>query len=294
MKESREREPDQHVVIVSGLSGAGKSTALKALEDMGYHCIDNLPVALLADLAAHLRAQPERYARVALGMDLRAPGLDLEALPAWLEDLEHSGVRAQLLFLDARDEVLLRRFGQTRRRHPLATDEGALQAAIGKERRLLEPLRDRADWRIDTSDTNVHQLTHQTWRHVGPDTAGMTVVVQSFGFSKGVPADADFLFDVRCLPNPHWNDDLRALSGRDAAVAEWLRRESQVTALYDDIVAFARRWLPEHEAAHRSLVTIGIGCTGGRHRSVYLAERLAAALRTDYPGLVLHHRDLTE
>lgn len=289
-----ERGTDQHVVIVSGLSGAGKSTALKALEDMGYHCIDNLPVALLHDLASHLRERPERYARVALGMDLRAPGLDLEALPAWLEALKDSGVRAQLLFLDARDEILLRRYGQTRRRHPLATGEGALQAAIVKERRLLEPLHALADWRIDTSDTNVHQLTHQTWRHVGPDTAGMTVVVQSFGYSKGVPADADFLFDVRCLPNPHWSDQLRPLTGRDAEVAEWLRQESRVNALFEDIAGFARRWLPEHEAAHRSLVTIGIGCTGGRHRSVYLAERLAAGLRPDYPGVVLHHRDLTE
>lgn len=293
MSETAEAHSRQHVVIVSGLSGAGKSTALKALEDMGYHCIDNLPAALLHELATHLRARPERYARVALGMDVRVPGLDLEALPAWLQDLRENGMRAQLLFLDARDDILLRRYGETRRRHPLATDEGALQAAIGKERGLLEPLRAMADWQIDTSDTNVHQLTHQTWRHVGPDTARMTVVVQSFGFSRGVPADVDFIFDARCLPNPHWSDELRPLTGRDEAVAEWLRQESKVSALYDDIAAFAGRWLPEHEAAHRALVTLGIGCTGGRHRSVYLAERLAAALRPDYPGLVLHHRELS-
>lgn len=282
---------DQHVIVVSGLSGAGKSTALKALEDMGYHCIDNLPAPLLNDFSGHLQAEPERYQRVALGMDIRAPGLDPGQLAQWLETLRGAGIRAQLLFLEARDEVLLKRYGETRRRHPLAGDAGVLQAAVARERSLLAPLRALADWTIDTSETNVHQLTHQTWRHVGPDTDHMTVVVQSFGFSNGVPADADFLFDARCLPNPHWSDDLRPLTGRDAPVAEWLGKEPAVTALGDDIENFLRRWLKEHEAAHRSFVTIAIGCTGGRHRSVFLAERVVRALREDFAVVVLHHRD---
>jgi len=282
----------QHVIIVSGLSGAGKSTALKALEDMGYHCIDNLPASLMHDFAAHVEAKPEVYGRVALGMDVRAAGLDLGQIPAWLEQLRAAGVRTQLLFLDASDEVLLKRFGQTRRRHPLAQGEGALQASIEKERRLLEPIRAVADWEIDTSDTNVHQLTHQTWRRVGPDTGHMVLVVQSFGFGKGVPADVDFIFDARCLPNPHWDEALRPLTGRDAKVAEWLEQAPLVDDLFQDVTAFVERWLPHHQAAHRSFVTIGIGCTGGRHRSVYLAERLAKHLRESWPEVMLHHREL--
>ncbi len=281
----------QHVIVVSGLSGAGKSTALKALEDMGYHGIDNLPASLLGDFSGLLQAEPELYERVALGMDIRAPGLDPGRLAHWLESLRDAGIQAQLLFLEARDEVLLKRYGETRRRHPLATDTGALQAAVLKERERLAPLRALADWTIDTSETNIHQLKHQTWRHVGPDNDRMTVVVQSFGFSKGVPADADFMFDVRCLPNPHWSDELRPLSGRDAPVAAWLEKEPDVTALGDDIEAFLRRWLPVHEAAHRSFVTIAIGCTGGRHRSVYLAERLVRSLGDAFPVVVVHHRD---
>ncbi len=283
---------EQHVIIVSGLSGAGKSTALKALEDMGYHCIDNLPASLMHDFAVHIQNEPEVYGRVALGMDVRAPGLNLEDIPAWLDSLRAAGVRTQLLFLSARDEVLLRRYGETRRRHPLAQGEGALASSIERERRLLERIREVADWEIDTSDINIHQLTHQTWRCVGPDTDSMTVVVQSFGFSRGVPADVDYLFDARCLPNPHWNEDLRPLTGQDTAVGEWLEQEPMVAALGDDILDFLRRWLPRHAAAHRSFVAIGIGCTGGRHRSVYLAERLVRDLRDEFPDVMLHHREL--
>jgi UPF0042 nucleotide-binding protein len=246
---------------------------------------------LLGEFSEQLQAEPELYERVALGMDIRAPGLDPEQLAEWLESLREAGIRAQLLFLEARDEVLLKRYGETRRRHPLATDAGALQAAVLKERERLTPLRALADWTIDTSETNIHQLKHQTWRHVGPDNDRMTVVVQSFGFSKGVPADADFMFDARCLPNPHWSDELRPLSGRDAPVAAWLEKEPAVTALGDDIEAFLRRWLSEHEKAHRSFVTVAIGCTGGRHRSVYLAERLVRSLGDAFPVVVLHHRD---
>ncbi|MEM1411828.1 MAG: RNase adapter RapZ [Pseudomonadota bacterium] len=282
----------QHVIIVSGLSGAGKSTALKALEDMGYHCIDNLPPPLLEDFARHLQAAPDRYRRVALGMDVRAASLDPEPLAAWLERLREGGIRTEVLFLDARDEMLLKRFGETRRRHPLAQGEGGLAAAIEKERELLAPLQALASWTIDTTDTNVHQLTHQTWRHVGPDTERMTVVVQSFGFSQGVPMDVDYLFDARCLPNPHWDDGLRPLSGRDGPVAEWLEQEPLVTQLAEDIEGFLLRWLPAHEATHRSFITVAIGCTGGRHRSVYLAERLVAALQNQFPEVVLHHREL--
>ncbi len=282
----------QHLIIVSGLSGAGKSTALKALEDMGYHGIDNLPTPLLGDFARQLQAEPDAYRRVALGMDVRAPGLDTQALSSWIKKLRDSGIRAKLLFLEADDSALLKRYGATRRPHPLAQGEAALQSAIDRERQLLAPLRDLADWRIDTTNTNIHQLKHETWRHVGPDTDDMTVVIQSFGFSHGVPPDVDYVFDARCLPNPHWDDTLRPLTGRDAPVAEFLERDPHVNRLGEDMETFLRTWLPVHEDTRRSFITVGIGCTGGRHRSVYLAERLSRALRDDYPEVVLHHREL--
>jgi UPF0042 nucleotide-binding protein len=287
-----EQRPEQHAVIVSGLSGAGKTTVLKALEDMGYHCVDNLPVALVRKFARHIRSQPDLYHKVALGMDARAAGMNLADSPAVLEELNSSGLRCQVLFLTADDAALVKRFAETRRRHPLATGEGTLQTAIEREREVMEPLRRCADWELDTSRINIHELTHETWKCVGPDSADMTVVLQSFGFSKGVPRDADFLFDVRSLPNPHWSEDLRPLTGRDGEVAAWLEQEPLVNALAGDIRAFLESWLPELEKTHRRFVTIGIGCTGGRHRSVYMAERLAPELRRRFGQVMVHHREL--
>lgn len=286
-------DSQQHVVIVSGLSGAGKSTALKALEDMGYQCVDNLPIPLLDDFAEHIRTEPKLYRKVALGLDARAPDLRLAEIPERRRQLREAGLHCQLLFLTASDTTLVKRFSETRRRHPLARDAGALQASIEREREMLEPLRSSADWTIDTSDINIHQLTHQTWKCVGPDSAGLTLVLQSFGFSRGVPTDIDYLFDVRSLPNPHWNENLRPLTGRDREVVGWLEQERTVTELGNDIRDFLARWLPEMERAHRAFVTVGIGCTGGRHRSVYLVERIAGELREAYPELMVHHRDLS-
>lgn len=282
----------QHVVIVSGLSGAGKSTALKALEDMGYHCIDNLPVPLLDSFAQLLNSESGRYQDVALGMDARAPAERLAQIPNFIGQLREAGVKCQLLYLDASDSELIRRFGKTRRSHPLAQGTGPLQSAIKAERATLKPLRQCADWTLDTSDTNVHQLAHETWKCIGPDTAGMTVVMQSFGFSHGIPDDIDFLFDLRSLPNPHWNEALRPLSGRDQAVAQWLQEEPSVDEMATDMSAFLQRWLPQLQSTHRSFVTIGLGCTGGQHRSVYMAERLAAELAETFPGMMIHHREL--
>ena len=286
----------QHLVIVSGLSGAGKSTALDALEDMGYHCVDNLPASLLSEFGGQLQAQPEVYARVALGIDARAPGLDFNDLPQWMGQLSEQGLTAQLLFLTADDATLVQRFGKTRRKHPLAEDGGGLAASIARERELLAPLEGTADWVIDTSRTNIHQLRHRTWTCVGPDSREMTVVLQSFGFKNGVPRDADFLFDARSLPNPYWESRLRPLTGRDPEVAEWLGQDDTVMGMAGDIEQFLATWLTQLHDSQRSFVTVAVGCTGGRHRSVFLVERLkqklADRLGSNDTSLVLHHRDL--
>jgi len=282
----------QQVVIVSGMSGAGKSTALNALEDMGFYCVDNLPPALLSDFTRHVEGDTGRYAKVALGIDARAPGEDLSDFPDWLQALRRDGLDCRLLFLNADDAALLQRFSETRRRHPMSRGQHVLTESITRERDLLEPIRQSADWELDTSDLNIHQLRHQTWKCVGPESGGMTVVVQSFAFKNGVPGDVDFVFDARSLPNPHWKPELRAFSGRDREVSQWLERHAQVQEFADDILAFLLRWLPGFQEAQSSYVTIGIGCTGGRHRSVYLADRLAGGLRSAYPEVMVHHREM--
>lgn len=282
----------QRLVLVTGLSGGGKTTALHALEDLGYYCVDNLPAALLPEFADQVRGDPALYAHVSLGVDARSRGPELERIPHWLDSLAADGLTSKLLFLTADTRAIIKRFSETRRRHPLTRDRQALPAAIEQEKRLLEPLRQRADWVIDTSDINIHQLRAQVWKCIGESGQGMTVVLQSFAFKKGVPQDVDFVFDARHLPNPHWLDALRGLAGTDPEVRDWLEADSAVHALYEDIRGFLLRWLPEVARSQRSYVTIGIGCTGGRHRSVYLADRLARELRATFNPVVLHHRDL--
>lgn len=283
---------EQHLIIVSGLSGGGKSTALNALEDLGYYCIDNLPASLLNQLAPQLSSHSELYARVALGIDARARGAGLETLPDWIEKQKAAGSDCGLLFLSADRDILIQRFSETRRRHPLTQGEMVLADAIDEEMALLKPIRACADWVIDSTETNIHQLRRQVWNCVGPGIQGMTVVLESFGFKKGVPRDVDFVFDARNLPNPYWQGELRELSGRDAAVRQWLEQDDSVTNMAGDILSYLRRWLPGFEAAQRSYVTVGIGCTGGRHRSVYLVEKLAAELRADFPEVLVDHREL--
>jgi len=283
---------EQHLIIVSGLSGSGKSTALNALEDLGYYCIDNLPAALLDQLASQLQTDSDLFARVALGIDARARGAGLQTLPDWLRARKDAGAACGLLFLSAERDTLLKRFSETRRRHPLTRGDKVLADAIDEESNMLKPLRDCADWVIDSTETNIHQLRRQVWNCVGPGIQGMTVVLESFGFKKGVPRDVDFVFDARNLPNPYWQSELREFSGRDVQVREWLEQDESVDSMARDILAFLRRWLPGFEAAQRSYVTVGIGCTGGRHRSVYLVERLAQELRENFPEVLVDHREL--
>lgn len=282
----------QKLILVTGLSGGGKSTALRALEDLGCYCVDNLPAALLPEFAEQIKRNPSRYSKVALGVDARSPGQDLEEIPRWFKQLSRAGLDCQLLFLTADATAIIKRFSETRRRHPLTTDKHALPQAIEREKTLLAGLQEEADWVFDTSDTNIHQLRRQVWKCAGSENETMTIVLESFAFKRGVPQDVDFIFDARILPNPHWVDELREFSGSDLPVIEWLERDDAVKGMLNDILEFLRNWLPKFQLSQRSYVTVGIGCTGGRHRSVYLVNQLAAGLGRDFGHTLIHHREL--
>jgi len=281
----------QDIVIVSGISGGGKSTALNALEDLGYYCIDNLPAAMLPDFGPQLSANPELYKKVALGIDARSRESDLQVVIDWIEWLRANGFNCKLIFVTADKPVLIKRFSETRRRHPLTRRDQVLPDAIESEKKLLEPLRRYADQVIESSNTNIHQLRRQVWNCVDRRSGGMTIVLQSFAFKRGVPQDVDFMFDARILPNPYWEKDLKSLTGKDKAVQQWLESNPAVGSMTKDIQAFMHAWLPAFQNAQRSYVTIGIGCTGGKHRSVYLAEKLAESLCDEHENVLVHHRE---
>ena len=279
--------------IVSGLSGSGKSTVLNVLEDMGFFCIDNLPLGLLANFAAHMVSTPEKfYEFAAVGIDARNRSGDLRRFPSILAGLRESKLECEVIFLDADDHILIKRYSETRRRHPLSSKETSLAEAILKERTLLDPVTQQRDLYIDTSHTNLHQLrdlVRERIAHRGQQT--LSLMFQSFGFKHGLPVDADFVFDVRCLPNPYWDQQLREYTGRVEPVINFLEEHDMVEKMYRDIVDFVGDWVPRFRAADRTYVTIAIGCTGGQHRSVYFAERLAQHFSTDYEVLA-RHREL--
>lgn len=288
------RPATQPLVIVSGLSGSGKTVALRTLEDLGYYCVDNLPAALMPAfvgvVARGENAGPGH--RLAVGVDVRNPAENLSRLPRILSELGALEVDYRLVFLDTRDEVLIKRYSETRRRHPLSGGGMGLADAIARERVLLRPMRAIADRIIDTSELNVHQLRRVVITEMGLAPGAMTLQFESFAYRRGVPLDADFVFDARCLPNPHWEPRLRPLSGRDAPIREWLQERDEVTAFRGDLLGFLERWLPCFERDGRSYLTIAIGCTGGRHRSVYLTEFLAAHFRQHYSQVLNYHREL--
>ncbi len=299
MVEKRQPEPasgdkPDHLVIVTGLSGSGKSVALRTLEDLGYYCVDNLPAALMpAFVQAISQGSGGLAHKMAVGVDVRNRQENLNRLPEILAELARTGVGYRLVFLDTGDDVLIKRYSETRRRHPLSGDGLALADAIAEERRLLKPVLAIADRTIDTSDLNVHQLRRLVITEMGVAAGAMTLLFESFAYRRGVPADADFVFDARCLPNPHWDTRLRPLSGKDAPVREWLESKPDVMHYAGDLGGFLETWLPRFEAESRSYVTICIGCTGGRHRSVYLAERLAEHFRDrEWGEVAVHHREL--
>jgi len=290
---SKTDSPKQDVIIVSGRSGGGKSTALNALEDLGYYCIDNLPGAMLPDFEPQISANPDLYRKVALGIDARSRESDLQVVLDWMSSLRGRGINCKLLFVTAEKPVLIKRFSETRRRHPLTLDDKVLPDAIENEKQLLEPLHRNADQVIDSSNINIHQLRRQVWDFADRDSSGLTIVLQSFAFKLGVPTEVDFMFDARILPNPYWEDGLRELTGKDEAVKSWLENDENVLRMTRDIQNFMITWLPAFQNTQRSYVTIGIGCTGGKHRSVYLAEKLAASLGKDNENVLVHHREIS-
>jgi len=277
------------IILISGMSGSGKSVALNALEDLGYFCVDNLPAGLLTEMVRLVESRPDRYRRLAMGIDARAGPEELAGLP---ETITMLPLPCRLLFLTADNPVLIRRFSETRRRHPLGSDR-TLAQAIEAERRVLAPVADHASDVIDTSETNIHELRRRIWGLLQATGTGISnLVLESFAFKKGVPRDVDLVFDARCLPNPHWQPRLRAASGLERPVREFLSGEPLVGEFLDDIDRFVRRWLPIWAGEQRSHLTVAIGCTGGRHRSVYLIDELATRWRGHGLRVATHHREL--
>jgi len=283
------------LVIVSGLSGSGKSVALHTLEDLGYYCIDNLPVTLLEAFATQLAESTEPVQDLAaVGIDARTHPSGLKRFPEILERLRASGIACEIVFLHADEDTLIKRFSETRRKHPLSGRGVSLADAIGRERILLDPIAGNADVYVDTSRTNVHQLRDLVRERVGSKGAeSLSLLFESFGYKHGVPVDADFVFDARCLPNPHWDPKLRPYTGMDGKVAGYLDSEPLVAEMYEDMVAFLERWIPCFQSDNRSYLTVAVGCTGGQHRSVYLVERLAEHFRGSHDNVATRHRELS-
>jgi UPF0042 nucleotide-binding protein len=276
------------LILISGLSGSGKSIALNVLEDSGFYCVDNLPAQLLPNLAGFL--EQAGYVRVAISVDVRSDG-QLNQLPDLINHLKAQGYDLRLLFLEAKIDALVKRFSETRRRHPLSSGERTLQECIQLERDLLEPVSDLGH-RIDTSDLNPNALRAWIKDFVDFDRSRLTLLFQSFGFKHGIPLDADFVFDVRCLPNPHYDPQLRPLTGKDAAVCAFLENDANVQKMQADIRRFVEEWLPCFIRDNRNYLTIALGCTGGQHRSVYFAETLATLFRDAGQPVLVRHREL--
>ncbi len=273
------------LILISGLSGSGKSIALNVLEDAGYFCVDNLPATLLQQLVRQLG--DESYERVAVAIDVRS-GASIAALPQELRDLRDTTIELRFIFLDARDDTLIARFSETRRGHPLADERTTLAEAIARERVMLEEIATLGN-RIDTSSLHPNGLRTWVKDFVQPGVSGgLTLLFESFGYKHGIPLDADMVFDVRCLPNPHYEPQLRPLTGRDEAVANFLERQPEVRRMAEDIRRFVADWLPNYVRDNRSYLTVAIGCTGGQHRSVYFAEWLAQRFRDQARVLVRH------
>lgn len=282
------------ILIVSGLSGSGKSVALHMLEDLGYYCIDNIPAALLKSFISHTVRTPEpAYERTAIGLDARNTASEIASVPRLLEELKRGGIQCEVLFLTASEDELLRRFAETRRKHPMSRDNLDLRAAMARERELLEPIVYAADLVIDTSRMSVHELRdvvhHRLEQRSG---TSLSITFESFGFKHGIPGDADFVFDARSIPNPYWEPTLRPLTGRDPDVVQFLESQEAAGRLIEDIARFIEARIPEYQASNRGYLTVAVGCTGGQHRSVYIVERLAERFAARFPRVTARHSAL--
>ena len=290
------RRPRVRLTIVTGLSGSGKSVALHSLEDEGFYCIDNLPAALLPPVIDRLlgeRAGPLRAARDRHRHEKRARLLGRSPRAPRRPSAPATDMQVEVLFLDTDRSTLVTRFSETRRKHPLSSRDLTLIAAIDEEARLLEPVKGEAELVVDTSQLNLHELRDIIRTYLlGRSSASLSLIFQSFGFKHGAPASTDFTFDVRCLPNPHWEPELRPFTGREAPIVAFLEEQPDVADMLGDIVGFLERWLPLFEAENRAYLTVSVGCTGGRHRSVYLVERLAAHFGALRDNVSLRHREL--
>lgn len=279
------------LIIISGRSGSGKSTAVRALEDSGFNCIDNLPISLLeALIMEHLK---EDSAKTKLAVCIDARSRSLEKFPDILMKLENAAIERQIIYLDALGPSLVKRFSETRRKHPLTTKDIDLRQAIDMEARILASVADLANLIIDTTHLGAKQLSDQIKeRIIQREESSISLVFRSFGFKHGVPVDTDFVFDLRCLPNPHWEPKLRPLTGLNQEVENYLDEQPMVIEMFEELSGLLKRWIPRFEANERIYMTIGIGCTGGQHRSVYMAEKLARYFKEQFENVLVRHREL--
>ncbi len=283
------------IIVLSGLSGSGKSVALHMLEDFGYYCIDNIPAALLKPFVSYTVRSPEpRYERTAIGLDARNTAAEVASVPRLIDELKRSGLQCEVLFLTASDDELLRRYQETHRKHPMARSDVGLREAIAMEREVLEPIAAIADLLIDTTRLSVHGLRDLINRRVEQRAAGrLSITFESFGFKRGIPGDADFVFDARALPNPYWEPALRNLNGRDPEVMRFMETHTHVAKLIEDIAQFVRNRIPEYQAGNRGYLTVAVGCTGGQHRSVYIVDRLVEQFAREFEDVTARHSSLS-
>ena len=281
----------QQLIILTGMSGAGKTVVLRTLEDMEFYCVDNLPLSMLSEFASHIESDVAFYPKVAVGIDIRSQNDNLSDFGAQLAKLKLRQSNVKVVFLNADEQVLIQRFSETRRRHPLSTEQHkfSLTEAVRKEGELMSQIKQAADLVIDTSQQAAMQLKQHIWQLMSVPSDQVSVIIKSFAFKRGIPFDADFVFDARCLPNPYWEVDLRHLNGKDSEIQCFFEAQELVSEYIKDLCAFSKKWISHFEANDRSYITIAVGCTGGQHRSVYLVEQLYAYLgRKDIQALVLH------
>lgn len=282
------------LVIISGQAGSGKSIALNTFEDHGYYCIDNLPIGLIHSFTDYIcKNDHPSYEKIAIGIDVRNLYEELQSFPEILEKFKQSGINYKVFFLKADENILIKRFSETRRKHPLTEPNTTLSEAIRKEVDFLEPIIVNADLIINTSKTNVHQLRNLISEHIGKHAINeLSITFQSFGFKYSIPTEADFVFDTRCLPNPYWDASLRSQTGLDADVIQFMAKQDSISDMIYDIIKFMERWIPVFQKENRQYLTIAIGCTGGQHRSVYIAQYLSGYFLKQYENVSIKHREL--